>query len=737
MTTLLQRFLAQSSGLPIAQVVLLATACLLATLLATWTLRGAPARWRVRVLAWSFVALLALPALYLFGPRVELPVLRAPSTATIVQVETVTRAVATAPALRAPAALASQPSNPVASASEGTAAVRAPVVLFLTLVSLWFTGFACTAGRQLSAHRELGRRLRNAIALVEPRWLRCLAVLGERLALRREVDLIEGEQFKLPATWGHRRPTIGLPRDAHSWSAERREVVLLHELTHVVHNDWYWRTLARIVCSLWWFHPLVWVSFKQLHLEQERATDEAVIAGGARPSAYARTLLELARAAGGSANPHLQPTMSILGDPRPTNPGRPSQLETRMNRILDPLPLDRSRAAWFLPLALAAGLVALAVMEPVAATAGGSPAQEATPAEDAQEPTVAPTAPSPAVPATPPPTLSTPATVPTAPTPPTPITARTPVVPGTPRVAPTPAVRPTPALAPVPAFPVLQEVPLPSPPGPTPVRPGDLGVRRLVVGEDGALVPITEPRKPRERVARLPRTFLASPPPPRVAALPALLPQLAAAPPLPEEVVHPKALFEALAALERMETQLRQRLEEGQSLAPDERQDLLEDLESLRGDLEELIDGDPTAAHRLRNTARREARAQRDRERSRALRLEGQRARREAERRHEARRRQFEAQRRELKEQHEARREQLDEAMANARREIQERLAGEEREFRAMDAAARESLRQEVKESLERASQEIALQRELERKALEDALKALEEARQRAEDDGL
>ncbi len=37
---------------------------------------------------------------------------------------------------------------------------------------------------------------------------------------------------------------------------------------------------TRIVCSLFWFIPTVWIAYRQLHIEQEKSCDECAVAEG-------------------------------------------------------------------------------------------------------------------------------------------------------------------------------------------------------------------------------------------------------------------------------------------------------------------------------------------------------------------------------------------------------------------------------------------------------------------------
>lgn len=52
--------------------------------------------------------------------------------------------------------------------------------------------------------------------------------------------------------------------------------------------------VTRVVCAAYWFHPLVWMAWRQLILESEPSCDDAVIARS-EATAYADQLVGLAR----------------------------------------------------------------------------------------------------------------------------------------------------------------------------------------------------------------------------------------------------------------------------------------------------------------------------------------------------------------------------------------------------------------------------------------------------------
>src|SRR5439155_6786288 len=118
--------------------------------------------------------------------------------------------------------------------------------------------------------------------------------LGVRLGLRRTARLFVHPAVGTPMAGGVWRPAIFLPLSARGWSVEQRDVVLAHELAHLAGRDPLRHIAARLAVAFYWFHPLVWMAARQATVAREQACDEAVLALGTRPSAYARVLLDLA-----------------------------------------------------------------------------------------------------------------------------------------------------------------------------------------------------------------------------------------------------------------------------------------------------------------------------------------------------------------------------------------------------------------------------------------------------------
>ncbi|NIN70594.1 MAG: hypothetical protein GTO46_01400 [Gemmatimonadetes bacterium] len=124
--------------------------------------------------------------------------------------------------------------------------------------------------------------------------------LAERLVadlgVRRPVRVVVSDEVSVPLTWGVLLPVVILPESVATWTMERKRIVLLHELAHVIRWDYAVLLMVEIVCAIYWFNPLVWIAARQGAMERERACDDLALHIGIRSHVYATHLYEIARA---------------------------------------------------------------------------------------------------------------------------------------------------------------------------------------------------------------------------------------------------------------------------------------------------------------------------------------------------------------------------------------------------------------------------------------------------------
>lgn len=132
--------------------------------------------------------------------------------------------------------------------------------------------------------------------IIHDRDINLLAIdISNQLGLKRHVKLLTSPKAMTPMTWGIFQPFVLLPSEALSWSRERLKYVLIHEFSHIERKDFVQHMLLQITCALFWFHPAVWTLSKQLIADRETACDDAVLGEGAKASAYAEHLIDIAK----------------------------------------------------------------------------------------------------------------------------------------------------------------------------------------------------------------------------------------------------------------------------------------------------------------------------------------------------------------------------------------------------------------------------------------------------------
>jgi beta-lactamase regulating signal transducer with metallopeptidase domain len=121
-----------------------------------------------------------------------------------------------------------------------------------------------------------------------------IVTLKSELGIRRSVAVLVSSRVAAPVVLGGWPPAVVLPpRFRREFDPQQQETILAHELAHLVWRDPAWQGAALVLCSLLWWHPLVWWSRRQLRAANEALADEAslVVPDGPRVLAEALVLL--------------------------------------------------------------------------------------------------------------------------------------------------------------------------------------------------------------------------------------------------------------------------------------------------------------------------------------------------------------------------------------------------------------------------------------------------------------
>jgi bla regulator protein BlaR1 len=320
----------------------------------TWAMRRNRAAARHVLLAAGFAGLLVLPVISLVGPTLTVPMTVAaiaPSQPTFVG-----SIVGDQDAARAAQAV-----------SIATPTDRSPFSwrsLTTILIDAWIVGSAVLLLQIAAGLAQVRALRRTALPWREGRVL--TASLATDAGIRRQIDLLLHESLSSPMTCGILHPAIVLPADAPGWSEADLRRAIVHELEHVSRVDWLTQGIARVVLACYWFHPMVWLAWRQLAVEAERACDDAVLRRS-EATAYADQLVDLARRRSASAR---QPQLAMASR---------HDLATRVSAVLDG-DQPRGRAgARRVTLAFAGAAIVVVAMSPWRLVAAQPQPQTATP----------------------------------------------------------------------------------------------------------------------------------------------------------------------------------------------------------------------------------------------------------------------------------------------------------------------------------------------------------------------
>lgn len=154
---------------------------------------------------------------------------------------------------------------------EGSALSSGSGHTVLTLLGvLWLLGVAALTLYSLISFLRLKQRVSTSIPLEENIWI---------------CDCIT-----TPFILGMIKPRIYLPSDM---TKEQRAHVLIHERSHLMRRDHLWKPLGFLLLTVYWFNPLIWLSYVLLCRDIETACDERVIKNYSMEDrkAYSKALL--------------------------------------------------------------------------------------------------------------------------------------------------------------------------------------------------------------------------------------------------------------------------------------------------------------------------------------------------------------------------------------------------------------------------------------------------------------
>ena len=162
----------------------------------------------------------------------------------------------------------------------------------LVIVLIWVLGASALLLRLCLSFFKMSLVLGRSRPVQDPALCSLLLHVGQSRG--SGIRLVESSRVSIPLVLGWRHPTIVFPEEASTWPEDKRRLVLLHELAHILRSDVLSSALVQAASILYWFNPLVWVALRRLYVERERACDDYVLENGTKASLYAAHLMDIA-----------------------------------------------------------------------------------------------------------------------------------------------------------------------------------------------------------------------------------------------------------------------------------------------------------------------------------------------------------------------------------------------------------------------------------------------------------
>jgi GWxTD domain-containing protein len=192
--------------------------------------------------------------------------------------------------------------QPVMAPGETTSEGSGHSELGCLLTLAWLGGCGVTMALRWRRRQRFSRALRAGRPVWEGREFEALERARSRLGFDRHVPLILTRELPDPGVTGTLNPVVVWPEGvARQLSDAELEATMVHELLHVRNRDNLAAGFQTLVCSLFWFHPLVWWIDRRLLAERERACDEQALEALEGSESYLAGIVKVCRLAVGAS----------------------------------------------------------------------------------------------------------------------------------------------------------------------------------------------------------------------------------------------------------------------------------------------------------------------------------------------------------------------------------------------------------------------------------------------------
>lgn len=165
----------------------------------------------------------------------------------------------------------------------------------LIFLFIWSAGFFISIITFSVGHIKLFQFMNKVIKINNKSINKMINQFKHKFKIKKDIKVYTSNKCNVPATFHLFKNIIILPEYIIKWPKNKIEIALTHELMHIKHNDCITKNLARFVCTVFWFIPLIWYAYKKLKIEQENKCDLNIMKIGFNKFEYAYELLNFVK----------------------------------------------------------------------------------------------------------------------------------------------------------------------------------------------------------------------------------------------------------------------------------------------------------------------------------------------------------------------------------------------------------------------------------------------------------
>ncbi len=174
---------------------------------------------------------------------------------------------------------------------------------------------------------QLTRLRSTSFAADSERGAKYYRLIRDQIGYRGRCQIRLTDELESPVSFGVLNPIILFPRKYYDQLTDAElQSTLLHELSHIKHHDPLRMLLIKLIESLYFFQPLVWLASNRMHYLTELVADDSVLEAGVDASSYANSIVNMIEL-GFAPNHHYRQSTGIFSSPR--------MLVARMEHLLD------------------------------------------------------------------------------------------------------------------------------------------------------------------------------------------------------------------------------------------------------------------------------------------------------------------------------------------------------------------------------------------------------------------